>query len=375
MKTKLRGIALVLMLLLVTHSAGAATASRDPSTDAYLAGYITALLEQQLGWSRGSYELEVIGGRAIIRLPFGDTGRLAEALENIRNVEGLEALDVELLDEGERVKGAPETFRESAYQTLGLTGGMVPFPAGDPFRPLLADPKQPQFFVSLRRYDTAVDKLTIGAVGYGENFGLYRRQGARPGDGLQVGVGGALFAQFDMNAPSTDLINADYTIGLPITYRKGDWSGRLRIYHQSSHLGDEYLLRVEPERVNLSFESLEFLASHDWQRWRVYGGGELLLRREPEDLKRGGLHGGLEYHGKTMIAGFGRLVGGLDIKSWHQNDWNADTSLKFGVEFGRPDPGGRRFRIMAEGYKGHAPHGQFYDEKIAYGGIGLYLGF
>jgi hypothetical protein len=378
--TRLVGLLLLALLALPVAQAqdeptSATTLSADLSTDAYLAGYITALVEHQLGWARGSYELQVVNGVAYIRLPFGDTAREVQAVEQIRDIEGLEGLNIELLPQGRQPEAVESTFRERAYRTLGLTGGLVPLPAGDLFGPLIADPKQPQFFVSARRYSTPTDDVTIGAVGYGENFGIYRRQGSRPGDGLQLGIAGALFAQFDLGAPSGDLINADYSIGLPVTYRKGPWSARLRLYHQSSHLGDEYLLRVEPERVNLSFESLEFLASYDWVRWRAYGGGEVLLRRDPGDLDPFGAHGGIEYRGQTIIAGLGRVVGGLDVKSWQHHDWDPDFSLKAGVEFGRPHPGGRRFRLMGEAYDGHAPHGQFYEDNISYLGVGLYLGF
>ena len=34
---------------------------------------------------------------------------------------------------------------------MGITGEGEAFPTGDLFRPLLADPKQPQFFVSFRQ--------------------------------------------------------------------------------------------------------------------------------------------------------------------------------------------------------------------------------
>ena len=53
---------------------------------------------------------------------------------------------------------------------------------------------------------------------------------------------GNVYAQFDLNRPSYDLINADYLIGLPLTFRFDRFSGRARLYHQSSHLGDEFVL-------------------------------------------------------------------------------------------------------------------------------------
>jgi hypothetical protein len=212
-------------------------------------------------------------------------------------------------------------------------------------------------------------------VGFGESFGFYRQQGEQPGDGLQVSLAGGLFAQFDLGAPSSDLVNADYAIGLPLSYRRGPYSARLRLYHQSSHLGDEYLLRVQPERVNLSYEAVEAIASREWGGWRGYLGGEYLLHREPANLARASLHGGVELYGPTNFWGIGRLLGGLDLKSFQAHAWSADVSAKAGFEIGQPDPGGRRLRLMGEAFHGYAPHGQFYNERIRYYGLGLYFGF
>ncbi len=185
----------------------------------------------------------------------------------------------------------------------------------------------------------------------------------------------ALFAQFNMDTPSHDLINADYTIGLPATYRYGDNSLRFRIYHSSSHLGDEYLLHVHPERVNLSYEAIELIYSREWRGLRVYGGGEYLIHKEPTDLKPAGAHWGIEYLGRKPLVWHGRLVGGVDMKSFEEHEWTIDTSVKVGLEFGQPDPGRRRVRLMAVWYKGFDPRGQFYDIKVDYYGLEVSLGF
>jgi len=244
-------------------------------------------------------------------------------------------------------------------------------PVGELFWPLLADPKQPQFYVSVRNYYVADESITAAAVAYGETFGLYRWQ--RPPGAWQVSLAGALFAQFNLEAPSQDLVNADYTIGVPITYRRGAYSGRLRVYHQSSHLGDEFLLRNQPERINLSFESLELLASREWLRWRGYAGGEYVFHREPGELRPGGLHGGVEYRGATH--GIWHPVLAADLKSWDEFDWSAEISIVAGVELGSGSPDRRRLRLLAEAYHGHSPHGQFFAQRMSYLGLGVYLGF
>ena len=261
------------------------------------------------------------------------------------------------------------------------TAEVIGLPTGDLFAPLLADPKEPRFFISALHADSTRRETTVGAVAYGENFGLARWPGASGSEGWQLNLAGAVFAQFDLEAPSMDLINADYTIGVPATYRRGAFSARARIYHQSSHLGDEFLLREQPERINLSYEALEFLAAYDFGAWRIYGGGEYLFHREPKDLGAGVLHSGVEYRHPGSAFGIGdvglaRFVAGADVKRFEQHDWDSAVSLKTGFEF-RPardrDSAGRHWSLLAEYYDGPSPYGQFLTEVITYWGVSLSL--
>jgi hypothetical protein len=224
---------------------------------------------------------------------------------------------------------------------------------------------------------------TIAAVAYGERFGLARWPGAAAGDGWQVGLSGAVFAQFDLEAPSSDLINSDFTIGIPLTYRRGAFSARTRVYHQSSHLGDEFLLRTQPVRVNLSYESVELLVAYDFDQWRIYGGGETLFHREPEELESGIGHAGVEYrHARPAFqvtrVGAAHFVTGLDAKSFEQHDWDRAVSVKSGFEF-RPVHEaayqGRYLRLLVEYYDGPSPYGQFLTEDIRYAGFAVVFGY
>lgn len=138
------------------------------------------------------------------------------------------------------------------------------FPIGELFEPLVADVKEPQFSTGLHRVKSSgqLDEFTAGVVSYGEHFGLVRWQ-TTAAKQWQVSIVGALFAQFNMDAESKDLINADYAIGISGTHRRGPSSYRLRILHQSTHLGDELLLgESAPVRVNFSLEAVDFLAAY-----------------------------------------------------------------------------------------------------------------
>lgn len=356
-----------LWLMLIFQAPPAIAADRAGAE--FLTGYITSILERNLHWERDSYRLKVVRGAATITLFEDDPVRQEEADTHLRTIEGLRNVRIV-------VKSADPGRPGAVGRILGITGEGEAFPLGNLFQPLLADPKQPQFFVNIASFKSPGVRYTMASVGFGETFGMYRFFGSREGNGLQLNIEGGLFAQFNLDAPSDDLINADYTIGIPVTYRHGDNSLRLRIYHQSSHLGDEFLQGVNaPDRVNLSYEAIDLIYSREWHGWRMYGGGEYLLQRDPAELKPMSAHWGIEYYGSKPLVWNGRPVGGVDMKSFDEHKWNIDTSIKAGLEFGQPNPGHRRLRLMAQWYKGYDPRGQFYNNKIESYGLGVSLGF
>ncbi len=267
----------------------------------------------------------------------------------------------------------------TAVRPAGAVPPGEPLPEGFLFEPLLADPKRPRFFVSALHARIRDRETTVGAVAYGGRYGLVRWPRDRDRDGWQLSLAGAVFAQFDLEAPSYDLINTDYTIGLPLTYRRGPNSLRLRVYHQSSHLGDEYLLRNEPERVNLSYEALELILSRDLGPVRAYGGGEHFFHRQPRSLKAGVLHGGLDYRWPRPVVlgwegGGTYFVAGTDIKAFEHHDWDPAWNLTCGLEFHPTLPGQARdkyWSLLAQYYTGPSPYGQFFSEEVSYWGLSV----
>jgi hypothetical protein len=236
----------------------------------------------------------------------------------------------------------------------------------------LADPKERQFFMSLLKFKTPGQSYTVWSVGFGESLGLarWRRRGFQAQLGLLAGV----FSQFNWSTPSKDLINTDFTFGLAGTHRWRAFTGRLQYYHQSSHLGDELLLNNPIPRLNYSYEAFEQVLALENALFRIYGGWEYLVSRDPTNLKRRALHAGAELRGGDSPAFF-RPVAGLDLTWKEQHPGRANVGLKAGVEMGKPVPRDRRLRLLAEFYDGFSPYGQFFDQKTRYWGAGVYLGF
>lgn len=241
-------------------------------------------------------------------------------------------------------------------------------PVDELFKPLIADPRQPQFSIKYHRYE-ARDSFDAASVSFGDYFGfasgLFGEYGVS-----QIGLQGAVFAVFNLDSESFDLVNADYWLGIPVSLRHGPFSYLARIYHQSSHLGDEFLIgNPDVPRINLSYEDLEGLMSYEWNRWRFYGGGGVILNSEPN---LDPLHGqvGTEYRRPSPFSNW-QLVGAADLQANQDQDWQGNASVQLG--FAYDGSRNREIRFMLEHYRGYSPNGQFYNERLRYLGLGVYF--
>ena len=246
------------------------------------------------------------------------------------------------------------------------------FPVGDVFTPLVADPMETRTFVSAISIDFERQQTTASAVGVGANFGFYRWPGERPGEGWQVGMFANFNSQFDLEGESMPLINTDFRVGFALSFRSGEFSGRAKVLHQSSHLGDEFILQGNaPPREDLSMELLEAVFAWERAGWRPYIGASYLYHVEPGTVNKWGVQAGLDYIGSTPALFGGRLVGGLDVRSYDENDWRYRLSAKLGLAYGPAYPERRGVTVLLEAYEGPAPFGQFYRDVISYYGVAL----
>jgi len=254
------------------------------------------------------------------------------------------------------------------------------FPEGPLFYAPLASPKEPRTHVTWLTLHLPGDSFNIGSVGFGDSFGLVRWPGWGEADTWQFGISGAVLAQFNLESDSMDLINADYIIGLPLSYRNGPWSARARVFHQSSHLGDEFLLLPQrPEltqtRVNLSFETIELLGGWEWEGIRLSAGPSYIFHTDTP-LKRFSVQGGIDYLSTTPVyRPTMRLFASVMCHAWEETDWNPDVSAKAGINIRSPYTEKRAIQVFGEYYHGNLPFGQFYKLLANYYGAGINISF
>jgi hypothetical protein len=238
------------------------------------------------------------------------------------------------------------------------------------FPSLQADPREPRFSMSWQRHHTEDSTFDAADVSFGETFGL--AEGSWREGRYQIGLQGAVFALFNFDSESFDLINADYVIGLPISWRHDVWSARVRLYHQSSHLGDEFILgNPGVDRINLSYEVIDGLVSREWQRLRLYGGGGAIVHSDP-DLDPWLAQFGAEYRLPDLWGDLD-LTLAADFKSTDEQDWHINQSYRAGFVVASHNQ--RKVGLMFQYYRGRSPNGQFFSDRLDYSGLGLYFGF
>lgn len=250
-------------------------------------------------------------------------------------------------------------------------------PCGLLVTPFHADPRWPHFSMAYRQV-TLGQPSNTGSANFGETFALYRN--AAPLDGQwEIALRAGVFSIFNMNAPSgsKDLVSADYTVGLLTSYRTGPFSGFLRLHHQSSHLGDEFILNSQTptNRINLSFEELDLKLSYELTSWfRIYGGGGMLVARDPSDLKRGTSQVGTELTSPWALCGCKvRPVAYADFQANARSNWRVASSVMAGLQFENAHIGNRKLQVLAEYFSGPSSNGQFYTQYTEWFGLGVRL--
>jgi hypothetical protein len=245
----------------------------------------------------------------------------------------------------------------------------------------LANPLQVAFSGGIRFRDRISGQVCT-PVSFGSQFPLYRwsntRVFKRKGD-LQLEVEGAVLAIFNQTK-RTCLINADYYVALPLSFAYKRFVHRLRLYHISSHLGDEYMnKRHHKKRLNKSFEALDYALSYGLTKQiRLYVRPGVIVQSDSEmRLKPLYIDYGMEV--KVWKKEFKELYGvpylAMHFSNYQDNNWNIDANFALGYEVGKANGLGRKARLALEYHNGFCTAGQFSRHRSDYLQLKLSWGF
>jgi hypothetical protein len=367
-------------LALVTMAAFTIPAKAEPYDD-YLKGFISVLLRFEL--HQPDISVDVKSGHVSLA-GLADNIRQAEVRQRLLTIDGVRGVTFEK-------SNVQKIARAGQPKVTNHTGIKTKWSKRLLFAPAIADPRSPRFSAGLHNYLGNSKLSSVGTVSFGETLSLVDMMN----DGtdahweirnheFDLNFQGAVFSIFDLDGISKDLVNSDFWAALALSWRYrtdwGDFSAMSRVFHQSSHLGDEYILfnKIgEEDRVNLSYEGLDLTMA--WQPGMGYGvkyyaGGGYLFGRDPSSLDPWSAKVGMEVEWPKEKWGI-YPVTALHIQTFEDTGFAPDLSIMGGLQFNDPALEDRQIRILLSYFNGYSPNGQFYDEQLEYVGLGFQYQF
>jgi hypothetical protein len=184
--------------------------------------------------------------------------------------------------------------------------------------------------------------------------------------------------QFEWTFPEggsqRNLLNADYKISFIFSTQLSKRQQlRIRGYHVSSHLGDDYMLQngITSYFTNPNnYEQADVTWSSQQGVFRYYGGVGLVVRPDPE-RKRLSLQFGSTFDRALSMPFPLGFIGGVNVKMLAQNDFNPGVKAALGMRFGEASRG--PFQLVAEFYRGNLPYSPYEFQKVKWLGLSLYF--
>jgi hypothetical protein len=189
---------------------------------------------------------------------------------------------------------------------------------------------------------------------------------------FNFGVG--TFSQFDLlkkedGSYLAGLLNTDFKLSADYVVSIQNNLLRLRTFHISSHLGDDYLQRNSDTLVNdksVNYEQADLTYMRMFEKGYIYGGAGIIYTkyvfRERFSLQTGGL---LNFGRPGTVTFFAST----DIKLIAENDFSPDVRTAFGININRKTV--PLMRIWAEYYSGRLPYSTIDYGRVNWVGLGM----
>lgn len=223
--------------------------------------------------------------------------------------------------------------------------------------------------MSASRGESQFGREQEAEVALGENFPLFLlRGGSHP---IAFGFGPQVYARFSLRDSETALISHDWVVGVNATGDFGPWDATLQVYHESSHLGDEYGDRFSTKRLDWSREVLSAWAGYSTGPWRFAGNLSYAILDEL-GLPRAGMAAAVDFTSGGVRAVSQRRVrptAGIYFAADAATSWRVSTSARAGITV---LPGaGRQVGVAVIAHDGLSTQRQFYSRASRYLGLEL----
>lgn len=192
----------------------------------------------------------------------------------------------------------------------------------------------------------------------------------------ELALGAASYTQFEMikydaHTLRGGLLNTDFKASGFFSLGKHNHAIRMQVFHISSHLGDDYLLRNEALVLNnktVNYEQVDLLYMYKAKRADYYMGSGVVIT--PNAFRKRFM-AEMGMQGKTTWTQSIDWIFGFDAKIYHQNNFVPDIHLGTGIVFNAHNK--QQLGINLDAYYGHMPYSTLDYGKVYWLGLSTFI--
>ena len=281
------------------------------------------------------------------------------------------AIPGSLLDDFGQEYEARKGFRSYTWYGTALTA----FPNTLLWEPPLAVKRDPRMMFTISDLKNYRSNYTVDAT-IGGTQSIVRIQPEGADFAAQIDIFGVVNTRLSPD----DLMYADYRFGLPITWKRGWWHGKIGYEHTSAHIGDELISAGQVTKIP-SWSKDEFVIGvgryfGEQQNLRVYANFGYAFQFvvpgvEDTDAHRSRFDVGFEWFARQPVGAGGTPFVAANFEWRGDQENNTNMNLQAGWLWRNPFTREGMFRVFGEHYRGRSPYGHNFLTNESYTSFGI----
>lgn len=237
----------------------------------------------------------------------------------------------------------------------GRDGTGVTDPNGHPFRMPTVSPLESIYRIGAIHVSRGDRSEWVALGDFGDRWSFWLRN--RPEEDFELSGSFHLKAasRFELESLDNLFVEITFRVGGYLRARYGNVALRIEGYHESSHLGDEFLVENPRELISTSREGFDFLFQVSPASGLILFGGPGWIVRSALPFETMSFRAGSEW--ELSSDRWVRPYLGVDAYMWSELDWQPQVSAEAGVAIGR------NARLGAHLGIGPSRAGQFFREE------------
>ena len=242
------------------------------------------------------------------------------------------------------------------------------------WEPKLADRREPRLTILRSDVDSYFSNKTQDPS-IGLTTGLFRlRPDNFPWIEWQVDIFAVAHLRFSRGDES---IAQDYRYGLPITWRAGNWQGKIGYEHTSTQLGDEFNFFLGRQRVKFERDEAVGAIGYLWDnQFRTYVQvGYAVYQSIPGISDPFRYDVGFDWFKRESTGPRGQPFAAVNAAFNPEVDYAVSMSYQVGWMWRKNDTRLGQIRLYAQYYDGYSTFGQLFRDRERFVGLGFSLDY